>query len=226
MKEILTLFGLILLGFSVSAQTGEFIVGGIVTEKRTGASVAGAVVSSGMLSKSTITDEHGEFTLMLDSGEYTLTASFLGFETFETKLALFQDMKLDIALEEKSTDLDEVVVMSTGYQQIPRERATGSFVSLDNELVNRRVSTNLIDRLEDLTSGVIFNKTGPANDLISIRGRNTIFANTQPLIIIDNFPYDGPLENINPNDVASITVLWKRSDRHQYKEGNGDSAKA
>ena len=207
MKKILTLFGLILLGFSAAAQTGKFIVGGTVTEKRTGASVAGAVISSGERSKSTITDELGKFSLMLDSGEYTLTASFLGFETFETELALFQDMKLDIALEDKSTDLGEVVVMSTGYQQIPRERATGSFVSLDNELVNRRVSTNLIDRLEDVTSGVIFNKTGPANDPISIRGRNTIFANTQPLIIIDNFPYDGPLENINPNDVASITVL-------------------
>src|SRR5690606_21787116 len=36
---------------------------------------------------------------------------------------------------------------------------------------------------------------------------STIFADSEPLIIIDNFPYDGEIENINPNDVESITVL-------------------
>src|SRR5258708_10726659 len=40
-----------------------------------------------------------------------------------------------------------------------------------------------------------------------IRGRSTLFASTEPLIIVDNFPYDGDINTINPNDVESITVL-------------------
>src|SRR5690606_30097670 len=93
-------------------------------------------------------------------------------------------------------------------QDLPAERVTGSFSALNKELIDRRVSTNIIDRLEDVTPGLIFNR-GPqtGSDQISIRGRSTFFANTQPLIIVDNFPYDGPLENINPNDVENITVL-------------------
>src|SRR6185369_565086 len=42
---------------------------------------------------------------------------------------------------------------------------------------------------------------------ISIRGVSTLLSNNQPLIIVDNFPYDGNIANINPNDIESITVL-------------------
>src|SRR5690606_26710602 len=45
------------------------------------------------------------------------------------------------------------------------------------------------------------------NAAISIRGRSTIFANPNPLIVVDNFPYDGELSNINPNDIESVTIL-------------------
>ncbi|OYZ30164.1 MAG: hypothetical protein B7Y24_13680, partial [Sphingobacteriales bacterium 16-39-50] len=42
---------------------------------------------------------------------------------------------------------------------------------------------------------------------LSIRGRNTIFANDQPLIVLDNFPYEGDINNINPNDIENISIL-------------------
>lgn len=76
--------------------------------------------------------------------------------------------------------------------------------------MNRRVSTNLLDRLDGVVSGLIFNRnrTPSANESsIVIRGRSTLFAETDPLIVIDNFPYDGNINNINPNDVESITIL-------------------
>ncbi|RZS95782.1 TonB-dependent receptor plug domain-containing protein [Cecembia calidifontis] len=110
-----------------------------------------------------------------------------------------------IKLRPQDLSLSEVEIVSTGYQQLPKERATESFVQVENELISRRITTNLIDRLEDITPGLRFNRTG--TDPINIRGRDTLFANNRPLVIIDNFPYDGPLENINPNDVESITVL-------------------
>lgn len=104
---------------------------------------------------------------------------------------------------------NELVVVSTGYQSIIRKRAPGSFVYLNNDLLNRRVSTDILSRLNGLVSG--FNSrpnTGNSNESnISIRGRSTIFSNTYPLVILDNFPYVGDLNNINPNDIESITVL-------------------
>lgn len=101
------------------------------------------------------------------------------------------------------------VTVQTGYQSIPRERATGSFAVLNNELVNRRVSSNILDRLEGVTPGVLFGKNS-GEDRINIRGRSTLEAlNNQaaPLIVLDNFPYEGDLNSINPNDVETITVL-------------------
>lgn len=107
--------------------------------------------------------------------------------------------------------LDQVEIVSTGYQRIPRERAAGSFVLVDSAQLNRKVSGDILSRLDGITSGLLFNKntqsTGFGNLDLSIRGRSTIYANDQPLIILDNFPFNGDFNSINPGDVASITVL-------------------
>jgi len=111
-------------------------------------------------------------------------------------------------IEKDTIQLKEVAVMSNGYQRLVKGQTTGSYVQLDSTLINRRVSPDILSRLADVTSGLIFNKsrTSGAND-ISIRGRSTLFGNDQPLVILDNFPYEGDLSAINPNDVESITVL-------------------
>lgn len=107
----------------------------------------------------------------------------------------------------------EEVVVQTGYQTVDRKKTTGSFTQIDNELLNRRISTNILDRLDGLASGIQFS-TGPAaiqrnlnQPLLSVRGRSTISSNPNPLVILDNFPYEGDLSTINPNDVENITVL-------------------
>jgi TonB-linked SusC/RagA family outer membrane protein len=156
----------------------------------------------------TISEEDGSFILEAPAGDYVLITSYIGMKSLEMQASIPGSETLTLELFPSELELGQVDVVSTGYQQIPKERATGSFAHLDQALVQRRVGADVLDRLEDVTSGLIFNQ-GPqaANDPITIRGRSTIFSNTQPLIIVDNFPYDGPMENINPNDVASITVL-------------------
>lgn len=174
----------------------------------TGLPLPGAFIRLVDTDYTAICDESGRFTLEAPGGKYKLAVSYIGMEPRELEVTLPAAEPLEIRLVAQSIDLSAVDVVSTGYQEIPRERATGSFAHLDQELVRRKVGANVLDRLEDVTSGLIFNH-GPqaANDPITIRGRSTIFSDTQPLIIVDNFPYDGPMENINPNDVASITVL-------------------
>lgn len=156
----------------------------------------------------TITDEEGTFALDVPEGNYILMVSYIGMKPYRTEISIPLSNPLTITLQNEDRELGMVEVVSTGYQELPKERATGSFAYLDSQLVQRRVSPNLIDRLEDVTPGLVFNRGIYAtNEPITIRGRSTINSDTSPLIIVDNFPYDGPLENINPNDVASITVL-------------------
>lgn len=104
-------------------------------------------------------------------------------------------------------------MVSTGYETLPRERITGSFEHIDEQLFNRSVGMDVLSRLDGITTALHFDKRGhdynttsnPAS--ISLRGPSTISANAQPLIVLDNFPYEGDPALINPNEVASITLL-------------------
>ncbi|RZJ76203.1 MAG: SusC/RagA family TonB-linked outer membrane protein [Flavobacterium sp.] len=156
----------------------------------------------------TIADESGAFKISSLTDDGILLVSSLGFSTIETPFSL-SNRSLKIVLSFGENKLEDVQVVSTGYQNIPKERATGSFVLLDSSVINRKVGTNILERLNGLTSGLIVNvnQSQGNNGTLSIRGRSTIFANTNPLVVLDNFPYDGNIDNINPNDVESITVL-------------------
>ena len=205
------LFAVLLLQFvgtSWSQESPNLVtLTGVVLESETENPLPGAVVLVSSLSKSTVTDASGKFSLSLPEGEHEVIVSFVGFKSLRQVVSTSDKTPRVFKLETEEFNLGAVDVVSTGYQQIPKERATGSFVQIDQELVDRRVSTSILDRIEDVSSGVIFNRTVGGADPISIRGRSTLFGNTQPLIVIDNLPYEGPLENINPNDVASITIL-------------------
>ncbi|RZJ92824.1 MAG: SusC/RagA family TonB-linked outer membrane protein [Chryseobacterium sp.] len=186
----------------ISAPTID-VKGRLVDEN--GAALVGASVNIKGTDLKTITNENGEFSFTNVDEKAILVISFIGYGVQEiTVKADLGSIKMMIS----TGRLNEVsVTVNTGYQILSKERATGSFAVVDNELLNRRTSTDIISRIEDVTPGVIFNRAGAGNDPISIRGRSTIFANARPLIVIDNFPYDGDLININPNDVETITVL-------------------
>jgi TonB-linked SusC/RagA family outer membrane protein len=111
-----------------------------------------------------------------------------------------------VELSPATNTLSEVIV-STGYQSIPKERSTGSFTLLDNKKISEQVSPDILSRLEPISSGLTFNRTTGATPQINIRGLSTINGPKPPLIVDDNFPYEGDITNINPNDVESITLL-------------------
>lgn len=209
MLKKLQLF-ILLLAWSaaVSAQEAQFPIKGKIQSKEDKAPLPGALITLGENQKIGISNESGVFEMEAPKGIYSIQVTYLGMTPYTQRVSIPLEVELIIELEPDMTSLQEVTVMSTGYQDLPAERVTGSFVALDKELINRRVSTNLIDRLEDVTPGLIFNRgLNVGRERISIRGRSTLFAETQPLIIVDNFPYDGPLESINPNDIETITVL-------------------
>jgi TonB-linked SusC/RagA family outer membrane protein len=155
------------------------------------------------------TSNDGSFIIPArNDGTYTLTITHIGYKQQVLAITVPADKTILILLKKSEMTLKEVTI-STGYEELPAERATGSFSKVDGTLFNRRTSTDVLSRLQDAVPGLIFNHgkgTGTALN-ISIRGRGTLFANTQPLIVVDNFPFDGDPANINPNDVESISVL-------------------
>nr|WP_315396800.1 SusC/RagA family TonB-linked outer membrane protein [uncultured Sphingobacterium sp.] len=165
------------------------------------------------------TSRNGTFELLVTNRGGKVKFSYVGFETQEINYTI--GVSLLVRMIPGENKIDEVEVVSTGYQKIPKERATGSFEFVDNKLFNRKVSTNFVSRLEDIVPGlssikVGYNNTGK-NDLmnINIRGVSSLSGHNSPLIIVDGVPYEsklsdygiGNFNNINPNDIENVTVL-------------------
>jgi TonB-linked SusC/RagA family outer membrane protein len=154
-----------------------------------------------------ITNANGEFELRGVGEDAVIEISYLGFESQIVKLEGRSSIAVQLKLVESELAAVSVSVY-TGYQQIPKERATGSFVQVDNKLFNRSASLDVLGRLEGVASGLAFYRNSKTDQpTLNIRGRSTIFAYSQPLVILDNFPFDGDITNINPNTVETITIL-------------------
>ncbi|WP_426477512.1 SusC/RagA family TonB-linked outer membrane protein [Chryseobacterium sp. CBSDS_008] len=178
----------------------ETIKGKIVDEK--GNPLAGATIQVKGSSFVTNSDSDGNFELPSDYSESELQITFLGYATISVS-AKYIDR---ITLTTNSNVIDEVSVVASGYQSIPKERATGSFSKVDNATFNRQVSTDVISRLKGIAPSILFDERSGSPKL-TIRGQATIFGNDQPLIVVDNFPYEGDINNINPNDIEDIDIL-------------------
>lgn len=149
------------------------------------------------------TDSNGAFTFTAEIGD-EITVSYIGYQSFSFAVSGNLPPQ-QITLHASFGKLKEVLV-TTGYQTFSRERATGSFVQVGRELLERSVSTDITDRLRDVVAGLTFNPIATGTTF-SIRGQSTLFSNAEPLIVVDGFPYNQPVSDLNPNDVESITVL-------------------
>ncbi|GGH25293.1 SusC/RagA family TonB-linked outer membrane protein [Sphingobacterium alkalisoli] len=168
--------------------------------------LAGVTVRVQNKNIATATDSEGKFELNGVSSDDVLSLELIG---YQPRRIVADKIDMPIAMAIAFGEIKEVdITISTGIQSIPKERATGSFSQINNELLNRTVSTGVMDRIADVVPGLIFNKgIGAAQGLV-IRGQTSISENTsRPLIVIDNFPYEGDINNINPNDVENITIL-------------------
>ncbi len=171
----------------------------------------------------TTTDADGRFSLSIQKGD-ALTFSFIGFITQTLKVNDDQYF-LNISLVESSTNLQEIVVVSNGYQKINKTVATGSFELVTAKDIEASPSVNIMERLEGKVPGVRFDVK---NNTVEIRGKSSFYSGSSPLIIIDGFPamnqslanYPGTslsgtsggsnnaiLSSFNMADIESITFL-------------------
>ncbi|RZS74609.1 TonB-linked SusC/RagA family outer membrane protein [Pseudobacter ginsenosidimutans] len=212
----------------------QFPVTGVITDCG-GAGLPGATILVKGSNRSAVTGPDGRFTLNANVND-VLRISYVGYESKECKIvsatrALVQSLSgngkkntvsemeiasgVHICLSPAAEAMQEVSVVSTGYQILPKERSSGSFGQLSGAEIRKKATPNIVDRLEGTISGVLVNITQADAGLINsnsrssirVRGRNTINANQDPLVVVDGFPTELDLRFINPDDIENITVL-------------------
>lgn len=106
--------------------------------------------------------------------------------------------------------LSSVDVVATGYQNLHKEQTTSAYTEIKPSQINRQINGTLKDVIEGQVAGLRFTKDPSTGKEVPIlRGVGTFSGNVgyTPLVVIDNIPTDIPLENINPQDIESVTVL-------------------
>jgi TonB-linked SusC/RagA family outer membrane protein len=157
-------------------------------------------------SNGTTTKEDGSFSLSVSSNDAVLLISAVGFKTQE--LAVKGRNTFVIVMQVNQRDIDEVVVI--GYGTKKRSDVTGSVSSVPKERLSQLPVTNVLHAIQGAVAGVNIsqNSSVPGSSAnVLIRGVNSITAGTGPLVVLDGVPFAGFINDINPNDIASVDVL-------------------
>ncbi|ATL46173.1 SusC/RagA family TonB-linked outer membrane protein [Chitinophaga caeni] len=187
-------------------KTPSVVTGRIIDS--VGNPIVGASIRLSPGKKGTASQEDGSFKIEnVAPGNYILEITLLGFNTVQQRITVSSEGSIlslgNITLKTMLYSLDGVsVTYSTGYQKLPKERATGAFGTVTEKMLGARMETNLVDRLEGTVAGMYVNKGN-----VTIRGLSTLYGNQSPLFVVDGFPYEGDLGFINPADVVNVTVM-------------------
>ncbi|MCH5229323.1 MAG: TonB-dependent receptor [Muribaculaceae bacterium] len=150
-------------------------------------------------------DVDGEFTLTVPASVKKATVSYVGYKSQEVTLSDGMIVKL----ESSSSNLDEMIVVAYGTAK--KSAFTGSATVVGAEEIEKSQVTNALNALTGKVAGVqLSNPTGQPgqNDpTIFIRGISSLNAGNSPLYIVNGAPYPGDINNINPADIESMTVL-------------------
>jgi TonB-linked SusC/RagA family outer membrane protein len=179
-------------------------VSGTVTNEE-GEPLAGASVRLQGTNQGALTDDQGKFSFPdLPDNVTTLVVSYYGYSTQEVKIA--GRSVIDIVMLPDVSSLEEVVV--TGYGTQKRANLTGAVTAVGAKEIEARPLTSVGVALQGNAPGVFINQNsgqpGRDNILIRIRGVGTL-NNANPLVLVDGI--EAPLNNINPDDIESISIL-------------------
>ena len=149
------------------------------------------------------TDLDGQFAIIMEKGKNTLKFSYVGMKTKTVKVSPKEKIVM-VTMEEEPQMMSEVVV--TGYQNLKRENATGSYQTISASDMARRYTGDITSNLEGQVPGLVAYDNGNGKE-ISIRGTGSFQANTSPLVVVDGLPIEGGIETVNPYEIENITIL-------------------
>ncbi len=220
---------LCLLATGVAAYAQKTITGKITNEQ--GNPMAGVSVVLKGTTNGTTTNESGTFTITAKKGDVLVVTS-VNYADMEVIVGDNAAMSVQMGL--KGGNMDEVVVVGYGTQR--KRDITGAITKVSGEALLQTASHNVLDQLKGRAAGVNITSTSAVpggGSQIRIRGNRTMVANTAnsnlpgsgaaaaqqaleaatadqadaPLLVVDGIPYSGNLNDISPNDIASLEIL-------------------
>lgn len=189
---------------SVSAQK---TVKGTVTDTQ-GEPLVGVQITQSCCNIGAVTDINGKYSIKVCNDNCVLTFHYLGMESFRASVK--GKMPLNIEMRYQIQELNEAVVVSTGYQKLSRERSTAAFALVDSTKLTAMMHRSLASSLEGQVAGLRMNinpNTGDGSPILRGVGTFSNAIGTQPLVVIDDMVTEMSINDINPYDVESITVL-------------------
>jgi len=208
MLASLTVLMVLMTGMAFAQQKA---ISGKVTDE-SGASVPGVSVVIKGTTTGTVTDVDGKFDLKVGAKAETLIFSFVGMVSQE--IVIGQSSVINVIMKTETVGVEEVVVV--GYGTRKKEELTGSISTVSDKQLKVSSAPSVMSRIQGQISGVTVTagNTPGADATIRIHGIGTI-NDSNPLYVIDGVPV-GPGNNVNPNDVESITVLKDASSAAIY----------
>ena len=201
-KIVLSLIAVFVFLAYATAQNRQ--ISGTVSDAN-GHPVAGATVIVDGTSLGTTTNTAGEYTLSAPVNG-TLVVTFVGFEPQQLPIA--GKTRINVTMKEDAQAIDDVIVVAFGTAK--KEAFTGSAAVIKSDEIAKVQTSNVATALVGRVAGVQTSST--SGDLgktpsIRVRGFGSINAGKEPLWIVDGMPYEGDLNNLNTNDIESMTVL-------------------
>lgn len=209
------------------AQQGTTVSGRVTSEADT--PLQGASVSIPALNVGAVTNAEGRYSLSVPAANVgqtvTLTARRIGYQQWSGLVTLTAGaVNRDITLAVSAAQLEGIVVTALGLEREKRSLGT-SVQNISGADVATARETNIVNALSGKVAGVAITNAGSqgGSSRLVIRGANSIAGNNQPLFIVDGIPvsnqtvappggfggvdYGNAVQDLNPNDIESVSVL-------------------
>ncbi len=184
-----------------------------------GAGIIGATVQLAGQTKGATTDDNGVYEItQLAAGNYTLVIKAFDFLEQQQTVTVKEGETavLDVVLKDDATAIEEVVII--GYGTMRTKDLTGAATVVSEKNFTQGSMGSPEQLIMGKSAGVKINSNDGApgsGSTIRLRGGTSINASNDPLIVVDGVPLDNggisgaasPLSLINPNDIASFTIL-------------------
>lgn len=211
-KTKVFLLGFMLLSSAIGLHAQQKTISGTVLDEKD-EPIIGANIIEKNTANGTISDLDGNFSLKVGP-DATIKVTYLGYT--EQEISLKNKTNVIVKLIEDSKTLDEVVVI--GYGSARKRDLTGAVVQVKSSQLQNESPSSMQDLLRANVPGlnVGFSAGPKPGGSLQIRGRNSINAGSDPLIVLDGIIYPGDLTDINPNDIEQIDVLKDASSAAIY----------
>ena len=211
------LFFYLLYALTLSAQSPPVNIHGTVLNSA-GEPLAGVSVLIKGTSRGTTTGSDGSFELSV-SRNTVLVLSYTGYLAKEIKIGPADNKAIHLVLEENKNDLNQVIVV--GYGTRRKSEVTGAIASVSEKAIQDVPSANLSQALQGQAAGIDIQKSNGnshpgQSPSILIRGTRSVKAGNGPLFVVDGIPFEGSIDDINQDDVASVEVLKDASSTAIY----------